>query len=111
MNNKEDSEYTRSLKRFIDNMTYRAIRPYLHSDFIFYNLTKNGPSSRDAVRKMHEYSHNVIENRINELKTKELNSDKKHMALLDSLIKAKNEGKIDLDGINEEINTFMFGVS
>lgn len=49
---------------------------------------------------------------MNEMKTTPDNSgdDKKHLPILDLLINAKNDGKIDWNGLQEEFSTFMIAV-
>lgn len=111
INNRQDSDYIEAVENLLDLGPERIVRPWLHNDFIYYQLTRKGAKAKEYVKNMHSFIDNVVQNKMTEMGTKsKKNVETKHMAMLDLLINAKNEGKIDLNGIHEEINTFMFAV-
>ncbi|XP_026325771.1 cytochrome P450 4C1-like isoform X2 [Hyposmocoma kahamanoa] len=102
-------------KLFID----RFSRPYLMSNIIF-NLLPIGKETKRQLKIVKTFTKSVITERKkyieqNGIKFPEENdedwsmaSKKKKIAMLDLLISAQHEGVIDDEGIQEEVDTFMF---
>lgn len=105
----------------------RAIRPWLYYDFI-YNRSSLGKKQNSFLKQLHRFTREVIRNREENFKISDvenlenepvtdgdlysLTKRKKRLAMLDLLISAKNKGEfIDDEGIEEEVDTFMFEVS
>ncbi|CAH2242602.1 jg2447 [Pararge aegeria aegeria] len=85
---------------------------YLHSDFLF-NLHPLGRRFAKSLAKVHSFADNVIMERKKAYDSGAvLNADngegKRRLALLDLLLESERKGEIDLEGIREEVNTFMF---
>ena len=84
---------------------------FLWPDFIFKRYF---PSYQKNVDFMKDFSMKVVKDRINERKQEKLNPDsevsegKKQLAFLDMLLENYDNGDIDLEGIREEVDTFMF---
>lgn len=132
MGTKLDEESTNFGKLYKDSIykigqyaVYRAQRVWMHPSFIF-NLTIIGRKQKQILKNLTSFRNRVIEKRRNRNDTlnmhfvDELNADneenvhlneKKKMAMLDLLLKAEKDGAIDSQGIGEEVDTFMFGVS
>ncbi|XP_050350003.1 cytochrome P450 4C1-like [Nymphalis io] len=84
---------------------------WLHNDFIF-SLHPMGKKFAKCLEKVHSFADSVImersmsyENRGEDLSEKE---NSRRCALLDLLLEARTRNEIDLEGIREEVNTFMF---
>lgn len=94
----------------------RLTRVWLQSDFI-YKRVAAGRYFYKAVSKVHSFADRVIlerknsERNVSDVTDGEVPGKKKRLAMLDLLLKAESEGQIDLEGIREEVNTFMFAVS
>lgn len=89
----------------------RIIRPWLHND-LFFRLTPLSRLQKNAVKVLHEFSTSVIEDRKKMFSGNEISySGRKRLAMLDLMLKAKNDGAdINDEGIREEVDTFMFEV-
>ncbi|CAB3256535.1 unnamed protein product [Arctia plantaginis] len=97
----------------------RLSRFYLYSDFVF-NLSPCGKEQQRHLNTVHNFTKNVIEERKVyadthglQINDENLINDedvvyKKRTALLDLLISAEKDGLIDRQGIQEEVDTFMF---
>ncbi|XP_069360280.1 cytochrome P450 4C1-like [Maniola hyperantus] len=93
----------------------RLTNIYLHNDFLF-NLHPLGRRFAKSLEKVHSFADNVIMERKKAYDSGDIvnvgNGDnggsKRRLALLDLLLEAERKGEIDLEGIREEVNTFMF---
>lgn len=106
-----DKEYEKSILDISKVLVHRLTRPWLYFDIFYYNIVPVGLKENKLIRILHNFTNTVIWNRKKELKLPEgsINGTKKRrMAMLDLLLTAESEGVIDLKGIRDEINTFMF---
>lgn len=85
-------------------------------DFVFYR-SKDGQLFLKHLDTARSFAENVIMDRKahrQDNKVEEGNSEgdfgtKRRLALLDLLLEAEAKGEIDIEGIRDEVNTFMFG--
>ncbi|CAH2087256.1 unnamed protein product [Euphydryas editha] len=83
---------------------------WLRNDFIF-SLHPTGKKFAKCLESVHSFADNVIiERKKSYEKDGEISSStsKRRLALLDLLLEAERKGEIDLEGIREEVNNFMF---
>ncbi|PZC75222.1 hypothetical protein B5X24_HaOG200082 [Helicoverpa armigera] len=96
-------------------MLSRITRIWLHNDFVFKNTSRgrefgrtlevaktfadNVIMDRKATREQNKVS---VEEEVNDIGTK------RRLAMLDLLLEAEEKGQIDMEGIRDEVNTFMF---
>ncbi|XP_045450269.1 cytochrome P450 4C1-like [Melitaea cinxia] len=84
---------------------------WLHNDFIF-SLHPIGKKFAECLDSVHSFADTVIMERKksyeNDKKEVASGDRKQRLALLDLLLEAESKGEIDLEGIREEVNTFMF---
>lgn len=114
LNDAKDKHYGRAMLEISKVLVNRLIRPWLYYQWIYYNLTPLGIKEGKLINILHNFTNNVIKKRKEELKFPEghgSNSTKRRMAMLDLLLTAESRGEIDLKGIRDEINTFMFEVT
>lgn len=114
------------LHRLAPIILHRILRPWFYFDIIFYR-SKIGKLQTLLLKKLHQFTKGVIKNREKNFNESELEQifeqdedtydiyasgkKKKRLAMLDLLISAKNKGEfIDVQGIEEEVDTFMFEV-
>ncbi|XP_068622542.1 cytochrome P450 4C1-like [Battus philenor] len=108
-------EYKRSIKEIGILVINRLTQFWLHSDIVFYR-TALGKRFLERLNVVHSFADNVIlERKQKKIKQENVKSNiadgdesRKKSALLDFLIEAESDGKINLEGIREEVNTFMF---
>ncbi|XP_052737846.1 cytochrome P450 4C1 [Bicyclus anynana] len=122
----ESSTVSKSYKKAIHELGihifYRSIRIWLHPESIF-NLSQLGRAHRRTLNFITSFRDCVVKQRrqneyFDDLYTKTMNesgddddffsNDKKRLAMLDLLLHAEKQGFIDSEGINEEVDTFMF---
>ncbi|CAG5059059.1 unnamed protein product [Parnassius apollo] len=112
-------EYIESIKQIGNHFVKRLTKFWLHPDLVFYQTTV-GKQFVKCLNIVHSFADNVIMER----KKKQINHEdclliqnfdndaeqgtKKRPAFLDLLIEAENKGEINVEGIREEVNTFMF---
>ncbi|KAH9634630.1 hypothetical protein HF086_009282 [Spodoptera exigua] len=97
-------------------MLCRISRFWLHNDFIFNNSSR-GKEFAKTLEVARSFADNVIMDRkAQRAQNKgEAIADvtdgigtKRRLAMLDLLLEAEEKGEIDMDGIRDEVNTFMF---
>ena len=103
-------------------LLYRGIRVWLHFKFLF-DLSSVGRKQKELLNLLTTFRNRVIKQRRENGNYKNLYSEivndpeqefysgKKRLAMLDLLLDIEEQGKIDMEGINEEVDTFMFEVS
>ncbi|XP_046827974.1 cytochrome P450 4C1-like isoform X2 [Vespa crabro] len=128
-----ESNYRDAVHSFGDIMASRFVRPWVYLDIIF-EFSSSGRLQRKLLKTLHSFSKKIISERIqfheetngkylhnyeemdeNEISCEERVENnknpmfKKKLALLDLLIAACVKGNmIDVEGIQEEVDTFMF---
>uniref|UniRef100_UPI002146ABCD cytochrome P450 4C1-like n=1 Tax=Vanessa atalanta TaxID=42275 RepID=UPI002146ABCD len=100
-------------------LLYRAQRFWLHPN-PFFNLSAVGRSQKKLLNEIRSFRDHVIKQRRQNGTYKNLHRDvmnerenditgqKKRLAMLDLLLEIEEKGEIDIEGINEEVDTFMF---
>ncbi|XP_031850007.2 cytochrome P450 4C1 [Nomia melanderi] len=107
-------------------LVYRFIRPWFFYDF-FFSLSPQGWLQAKLLKILHGFTTKIIKERMeyhdktdgkfltgidNEKKKSEDDNfygiRKRRLAMLDLLIAAHRRNEIDLEGIREEVDTFMF---
>lgn len=103
-------EYKTSLYDYGDELSYRLLHPWLRDSI--YWMTAAGRKNKKTIGKLHNFSNRVIRERQATFKNRTGSySQRKRLAMLDLLLKAKSEGaNIDDEGIREEVDTFIFEV-
>ncbi|XP_046962317.1 cytochrome P450 4C1-like isoform X2 [Vanessa cardui] len=98
---------------------YRAQRFWLHPMALF-KLSAVGRSQKKTLNEISSFRDHVIKQRRQNGTYKNLYTDvmnerendligqKKRLAMLDLLLETEEKGDIDIEGINEEVDTFMF---
>lgn len=116
---KSDSEYVTAIAKISENTLRRAVRPWLHIDFIFNNFSSIGKEYKKCTSILHGFTNKVIQERKEAFEKLSLQSKlteedllmgkKNRMAFLDLLIEASDNGKkLSDEDIREEVDTFMF---
>ncbi|XP_015750892.1 PREDICTED: cytochrome P450 4C1-like [Acropora digitifera] len=106
-----------------DLVQKRQKSPWLWNDVV-YNLTPSGREHSKCLDILHDFTHMVIDERIAQREAKkskpqESEEDhenveenaftrKKRLAFLDLLLEAYGNGEITREGVQEEVDTFMF---
>ncbi|CAG5108500.1 Oidioi.mRNA.OKI2018_I69.chr1.g3826.t1.cds [Oikopleura dioica] len=117
----ENNSYAQAIFDWMELTQIRHKSIWYWPDLI-WNLSPIGRRQKKNVTKMHSFTKKIIWERWNhfrELK-EELGDDfeatyfaekcdsRGRMAFLDTLLKSLDRGEIDLEGIREEVDTFMF---
>ncbi|XP_045775571.1 cytochrome P450 4C1-like [Maniola jurtina] len=120
----ESSTVSKSYKTAIHDLgthlLYRSSRVWLHPDS-FFNLSQVGKAQKRTLDFITSFRDCVVEQRrqngnFKDLYTKTMDegddeyfvNGKKRLAMLDILLNAEQQGIMDSEGINEEVDTFMF---
>jgi len=117
----EKSEYVNHVNELSKLLIHRVHRPWLNFDFV-YKLFSYGKQFQFSIDRVHEFTRNIIADRKNEyielkkkgnsgfdLESDEIYGKKRRLAFMDLLIHSNLEnGDIDDEGIQEEVDTFMF---
>lgn len=116
---KTEHQYAKHLQRFSDILMDQFIRPWSSIDFTYY-YRKEGREFREAIRRMHEFTDEVIQSRKlvraenkAQGKTNEEYDDlgqRKRKAFLDVLLDANENAENPLTDkeVQENVSTFMF---
>ncbi|XP_046962288.1 cytochrome P450 4C1-like isoform X1 [Vanessa cardui] len=99
---------------------YRGERFWLYPMPLF-NLSSVGRNQKKLLSEIGSFRDHVIKQRredgtyknlytevLNEKEDDVIIGEKKRLAMLDLLLETEEKGKIDIEGINEEVDTFMF---
>ncbi|CAG5059001.1 unnamed protein product [Parnassius apollo] len=117
-NSTSSVEYKESIKQIGNLVVSRLTKFWLRADLVFYQTTL-GKQFVKCLNTVHSFADNVImkrkrkiiQNDSSLIQNFDENADedtKKRLAFLDLLIEAENKGEINMEGIREEVNTFMF---
>ena len=98
----------------------RGQNPLFLNKFIF-DLSSTGKRHQELITRMHTFSHEIIKNRTDEFRQmskselEDMNNNyssgkvKRQLAFLDTLLYAMDvSSEIDLTGVHEEVEVFMF---
>lgn len=111
-------KYLKAINEIGKFVVHRLCRVWLYVDILF-NHSKIGRIQKKAISDLHDFTMNVIRDRKNHFNSKNImiNTDKDdvygrkgRLAMLDLLLENEKDGVIDLEGIREEVDTFMFEV-
>ena len=97
------SEYVNAVKNLSKYLLKRTKSPWLWPNFML-KVTTFGKNYYKALDIIHSFTRKVILSRVNDQR----NVKRSRQAFLDILLDASAKGEIDLDGIQEEVDTFMF---
>lgn len=113
----EDIEYVNSLFKIGKIFYHRMMRPWLHNNTIFYNLSSTGKLEKRLLKIFHDFNNEIVKERskrfteVESTVEPEHSIDNKKLAMLDLLLEAKySKGKINDKEIQDEVSTFMFAV-
>lgn len=121
---KETSQFGQSYKNAVHELgqilCHRSQRVWMYSNFIF-RLSNAGRIQKRILDMTGSFRNRVVQKRrrdsvdVKYLISSDENDDqivygKKRLAMLDLLIEAERNGTMNINGINEEVDTFMFEV-
>ncbi|XP_057295262.1 cytochrome P450 4C1-like [Hydractinia symbiolongicarpus] len=105
------AQYVKSVHSMTQHFQTRQKYPWLWPDFI-YKLTSAGQEYYKDLKIAHDFTIDVIKKRAqsrnlssNNIESADNNFKK---VFIDMLLDLYDKGEIDIDGIREEVNTFMF---
>ncbi|EDO31776.1 predicted protein [Nematostella vectensis] len=114
------SEYVKGVIRMSELIQSRQKRPWVHPAFL-YCLTNEGREHNKIIKFLHDFTNQVITERIQERlyspkeqdeteESDEFTGRRKRrlVAFLDMLLNAYDAGEIDVEGVREEVDIFMF---
>ncbi|XP_050347063.1 cytochrome P450 4C1-like [Nymphalis io] len=109
------TKYLEAIHKIAALLFPRMLNILLYLDITF-QISKNGWNERVVIKELHQITKSIIKERKTDLHTNihiqseaEKRFNKKgRLAMLDLLIENEKEGKIDDNGIREEVDTFMF---
>lgn len=104
-----NSQYTKSMRSMKSHLQRRQRSPWLWPNFI-YKLTSAGKCYYKDLNVVHDFTIDLINKRIKSrklLKEDEKSKPRKKV-FIDLLLDLYDQGEIDIDGVREEVDTFMF---
>lgn len=105
-----ESEYVNAINVANKELQVRQKYPWNWPDFI-YKHTSRGKRFFKTIETLHAFTTNVINEKIAKRKEKDAESKfsgGKTKAFMDLLLDLYEKGDIDVEGIREEVDTFMF---
>ncbi|XP_075245186.1 cytochrome P450 4C1-like isoform X2 [Convolutriloba macropyga] len=118
MQNPASLQYVQNRAAVTEILVERFRRPLLWNDFCYFNLIPSGRKCASIVRKLHQFTTDVITRRWSELQQEiaeggnlgslEGRKNRKRYSFLDLLLMAKQEHGLSFEDIREEVDTFMF---
>lgn len=118
LDTQEQTEYKSAILKLGELLMHRAVRPWLYVDAVFV-FTPTYWIHKLVAKKLRTFSGKIIAQRKKTFLgsvSKKIDDaqfiSKKRLAMLDLLLSAKEDGLgINDEGIQEEVDTFMFEVS
>ena len=114
---KEAEDYVKTIGTLGHHLLVRTFQPLFWSSYI-YSLTSYGKQFYKSLKSIHEYTISAINKRIaihseneqlnNYTVTDKTTRTKRNVCFIDTLIESYQKGDIDIDGIREEVDTFVF---
>ncbi|KAJ3642887.1 hypothetical protein Zmor_025636 [Zophobas morio] len=112
----KENRYKQAIYDVCDILLYRLTHPWCVEDAGNVAFNPRFLQERRKIRILHQFTKEVIQEREKNFSDIELPKEehdvykgKKRLAMLDLLLSVKrNEGSIDDEGIQEEVDTFMF---
>lgn len=108
-------EYRQKIDEIGKYQVERTTVPWFISDFLYFTFGK-GKLQRKAIDQAHTFTRNIIASKRKtyvqqrDSHDMDIESPKKRLAMLDTLLEAEqNHELIDSAGIQEEVDTFVFG--
>ncbi|CAH0714226.1 unnamed protein product, partial [Brenthis ino] len=110
------NKYLKAIEILGNSVVHRMVRIWLHFDSIFKWSTM-AKVQKKALEDLHVFTTRIIRERRNFLKVNNINvfndadddyGKKGKLGMLDLLLENEKLGKIDCEGIREEVDTFMF---
>ena len=104
-----NSEYVEAVNSVKHELIMRIKQPWLWFP-LTYPYTSSGKKYYNSLKTLKDFTVGVINKRIGsrKLSKENDNNDAKNKFFLDMLLDAYDKGEIDVDGIREEVDTFMF---
>ena len=104
-----NSEYVEAVNSVKHELVIRVKLPWLWFP-LTYPYTSSGKEYYNSLKTLKDFTVGVINKRIEsrKLPKENENNDVKNKFFLDMLLDAYDKGEIDVDGIREEVDTFMF---
>lgn len=110
-NKQSDKDYVEAVHDVGKMIIYRILRPWFFNSFIFNNLSVEGRKQPKVLNTLFSFTESIIKKREKDFKVFETNeTELRRKSMLDLLLEAKVNGKIDDVGIMDEVNSAMFGV-
>ncbi|CAK1601226.1 unnamed protein product [Parnassius mnemosyne] len=110
-------KYFHAIHTISQLLMQRLVRVYLYIDAIFA-CSKIGKIQKKVVKDLHEFTMKIIQERKRYLTNNnditnadgddEVNGKKGRFSMLDLLLENEKQGIIDVEGIRDEVDTFMF---
>ncbi|XP_034827036.1 cytochrome P450 4C1-like [Maniola hyperantus] len=108
-------KYLKAIEIIGESVVKRMCRIWLYFNF-FFNLSTIGRNQNEALLDLHSFTNKIIKERkefLKGLKNNQLEDDestgkKGRLAMLDLLLENEKLGNINIEGIREEVDTFMF---
>ncbi|XP_066920606.1 cytochrome P450 4V2-like [Clytia hemisphaerica] len=101
-----DSEYVNAINAGNKLLQERQKYPWLWPDFIYWK-TGSGKFFREKLNILQGFTTNVINDKVKERGSDQA-AEKKAKAFMDMLLDLYEKNEIDIEGIREEVDTFMF---
>lgn len=96
---------------------YRITNPWFRFSWL-WNMTSKGRKWNRLIAKMHAFTREIISERERQMRVNSAmnanynakNTNKRRKVFLDLLLEMKADGKLNIENVREEVDTFMFEV-
>ena len=109
LKNPDSMEYIKNREKVTLHIVNRFRNSWLYSNWVYYNFTTRGREERKLVKRLHEFTTNVILQRWKKLQDNfEEFQNRTKKSFLDLLLLSKMDSNLSFEDIREEVDTFMF---